>query len=155
MDTMRGDEFRFEQSLLLHIRNDGHAIFVAHVFHFKKCLGQMGVKRDVEFLGKIGGFTEDLSGASIRRVRGNRGDDKRMILPLLDILTRLFHRIFIGDCVGRGKFEYGLSAHPAHACLGGCRRDIVLVKVHVIEGGHAASDQFSTCNGGSKPNELR
>ena len=48
MDTMCGDDFRFEQALFLHIRDDRYAVLVAHVLHFQGGFGDMRMQGHIK-----------------------------------------------------------------------------------------------------------
>ncbi|MPN29592.1 hypothetical protein SDC9_177045 [bioreactor metagenome] len=43
MDAMGSDHFGIKQTLLLDVRDDGHALVAAHVFNFKGGLGDVSV----------------------------------------------------------------------------------------------------------------
>ena len=88
VNAMRGDHFRFEQSLLFDIRYDRHALFVAHGLHFKSGLGDVNMQRHIEFFGEVGTSAQDLRCGGVGCVWRNRRDDQRVAFPLLDEFAR-------------------------------------------------------------------
>ena len=119
MYAVRSDQFGVEQALFAYIRDDRHAILIAHVFHFEGGLGQMGVERHIEFLCQVSCGAQDLLRAGIWCMRGNRRDDQRMVLPLLNELARHQERIFVRIRVRCGKLHHGLPTDGAHAGICG------------------------------------
>ncbi len=155
VDAVRSDDLGFEDALLFHIWHNGHALFVAHGFHFERGFGNVDVQRDVVLFGNIGAGAQDLGRGGVRRVRRNGGDDERMPLPFFDEFARVRNRIFVCRRVRRGIFHDGLPAHSAHARLGGGLCDVVFEEIHVVEGCHAAADLFCAGDERAEAHEFR
>ncbi len=88
-------------------------------------------------------------------MRRDGRNDQGVVFPSPDEIPRLGERILVRFGIGRGVLHDGLATHRAEARPGRCLGHVFLKIVHVIEGGHAASDQLGAGNRGSQLDELR
>src|SRR5215213_10612431 len=80
VDAVCCNDLRLEQPLLLHIRDDRNAIFLAHVFHLEGSLCKMRVEWHIKFFGKLGSGAQDFGCARVWSMGGDRGHDQWVTL---------------------------------------------------------------------------
>src|SRR5690606_30711602 len=94
-------------------------------------LGQVDQKRSLRLIGKVAGLEQMLLRNSIRSVRGDRRDDKRIVLPLVDETLGVGEARFPGLIIWSREIYDRFTQHAADTGLLGLIRDRVLEVVHV------------------------
>ncbi len=113
------------------------------------------MQRNVIFQRQGRAGLQDLVRAGVGGMRGDGGNDQRMVFPGGDEFFGVFQRILIGSGVRCGEFQDGLAADRAQACFGRGLGDIRFEVVHVHKGGHTAADRFSAGQLGAQTDEFR
>ena len=140
MHTMRGDNFGIEKILFFHIRHNGNALRLAHIFHFKSRFCDVNMERHIKFFGEGGRGLQNFWRAGERSVWRNGGGDERVIFPLFDEFARIYEGVFIRGGIGRGEFHYRLPTERTQPGFGGGFGNIVFKIIHIGKSGYAATN---------------